>query len=290
MNDEKLITLLMEVDFNQVEAEVYLALLRNSAQTGYKIAGITGKSRSNVYQALKKLEQKGAIVQLQGDSSNKYYRAVPIEQVLEQQERAFLVKKENISQAFKHLKPEEDDSQIYSLQTVSQVYEEALKLIRNTKEIIFVDATKLQLAKIGVELESATARGVKVVILSDGSYHVKGSHVINFQYYTPPGRSYEPWKIDWFCLAADGDVFLIANFEPDSEELVNALCSSNVYISGWIYSDMLYEMAFNNIIGLFRKGLSREEIWAGINDYASLFFDCAPGIKLLQKKYSEKKQ
>jgi predicted transcriptional regulator len=289
MNDEKLLNLLEDIGFNQVEATVYLALLRGSSQTGYKIASSVGKSRSNVYQALKTLEQKGVIVQLQANGNNKQFRAVPIEQVLEQKENDFQVKKEMISAAFSHLQQDEEDDQIYSLNTVSQVYAEAIKMVNKTKEIIFVDAGILQLSKIKSALEEATTRGVKVILLdSNGDCQITGCNIIKYQYYVAPGKTYEPWNLDWFCLAADGDTFLIATFVPDKDELIYALSSSNIYISGWIYSDMLYEMAFSHIVSLFKKGLNRDEIWEGINDYSSRFFDRAPGIKRLQEKFAVK--
>ncbi|MCF7918652.1 MAG: hypothetical protein K9N06_01910 [Candidatus Cloacimonetes bacterium] len=293
MNKEKLQNLLLDIGFNQVEAAVYLTLLQNPSITGYKISSLLGKSRSNVYQALKTLEQKGVILQLQGDGTNRQFRAVPIEQVLDQKEREFLTRKDMISKAFKDLGQDEEDDQIYKLNTLSQVYTEAIKMIEQAEEIIFLDACLLQLRQIETALIQAVARGIKIVLLGTGNnnsenWQERGFNVIVFQSYAPPDRTYESWNFDWFCLAVDGSAFLIANFKSDSEELISALCSRNIYISGWIYSDMLYEIAFNHIVSLFNKGLSREDIWAGINDYTSRYFNRAPGIKRLQAKLAEK--
>jgi len=82
----------------------------------------------------------------------------------------------------------------------------------------------------------------------------------------------------------DGREFLIATFKENNEDLIYAIWSNNSYITSWVFSDMLYEIAFSNIVGMFRSGLSREEIWQGINDYAVKYINVAPGINELKEK------
>lgn len=284
MKDAELISLLVEIGFNQIEANVYLALLKESPLTGYKIASQTTKSRSNVYQALKSLEQKGAVVELQANRS-KQFKAVAIELVLQQKEREFQSKKETISTAFHNLKQTEDDDVIYKLNTVSQVYAKSIEMIRKAEKIIFLDAQLLQLSQIDSALQEVAARGVKVAVLGSSKYPLTGCEVFEFQPYAPEGKTYDPWPINWYCLAVDGREFLIATFRENNEDLIYAIWSNNSYITGWIFSDMLYEIAFNNIIRMFQSGLTREEIWQGINDYAAKYFYEAPGINELKEKW-----
>src|SRR5689334_505473 len=53
---------LLGLGFTETEAQVYCALARDGAASGYKLAKATGKARANVYQALSTLAQKGAVL------------------------------------------------------------------------------------------------------------------------------------------------------------------------------------------------------------------------------------
>ncbi|MBN2018148.1 MAG: hypothetical protein JW794_08505 [Candidatus Cloacimonetes bacterium] len=286
MNSAELLGLLTSIGFTRIEAEVYLSLAQGAAQSGYTISNSIGKSRSNVYQALKTLEQKGAIVELQA-GRNKQFQAVPIEQVLEQKEKDFLTKKEAITEAFSSIQNREQDDQIYALNTVSQVYTKAEEMIQSAEEVIFIDVQPMQLERIRSVLEETASRGIKIVILGDETYEVKGCEIMKYSYYVTPGKTYEPWGLDWFCIAVDGGKFLISTFKQQEEELIYALWSSSTFLAGWIYSDMLYEIAFSHIINMFKDGLSREQIWDGINAYAAKYFDIAPAIIRLKALYKD---
>jgi len=286
MNASELLGLLTGIGFTRIEAEVYLSLAQGAAQSGYTISNSIGKSRSNVYQALKTLEQKGAIVELQA-GRNKQFQAVPIEQVLEQKEKEFLTKKEAITEAFSSIQNSEQDDQIYALNTVSQVYTKAEEMIQSAEEVIFIDVQLAQLKRIRSVLEETAARGIKIVILGDETYEIEGCEIVNFSYYTAPGKIYEPWGLNWFCVAVDGGKFLISTFKRQDEDLIYALWSSSTFLSGWIYGDMMYEMLFSHIINMFKDGLSREQIWDGINAYAAKYFDIAPAILRLKALYKE---
>lgn len=48
--------------FTQADAEVYVALLRESPATGYRIATVLGKATANTYKALRSLTDKGAVL------------------------------------------------------------------------------------------------------------------------------------------------------------------------------------------------------------------------------------
>ena len=61
------------------EAVIYECLYRNGALNGYETSKITGISRSNVYNTLAGLVEKGAAYRMEA-SSNKYI-AVPVEEM-----------------------------------------------------------------------------------------------------------------------------------------------------------------------------------------------------------------
>lgn len=76
MDEANLIEKLTRYCLTRQEATIYLCLYQNESATGYEIAKQTGMSRSNVYNALKGLEEKGAACLDEGNS--KKYMAVDI--------------------------------------------------------------------------------------------------------------------------------------------------------------------------------------------------------------------
>ena len=72
--------ILIQIGFTQLESEVYLYLLTEGAHTGYAVAKAIGKAVANVYKAIERLAQKGAVEQSSGN--NKQCVALPWRQLI----------------------------------------------------------------------------------------------------------------------------------------------------------------------------------------------------------------
>ena len=86
--EDKLIELLMSIGLGKNEIEVYLDVLKNRASTAYAIANRINQHRSGVYESLKKLMQRGFIVEFQ-DEKRKLYQtreSTAIEEYLNQKQ------------------------------------------------------------------------------------------------------------------------------------------------------------------------------------------------------------
>lgn len=70
--EEKLIELLISIGLTKNEIEVYLDLLKNSASTAYSVALRINQHRSSVYESIRKLQQRGFIVEIQEESRKLY--------------------------------------------------------------------------------------------------------------------------------------------------------------------------------------------------------------------------
>lgn len=70
--EEKLVELLESIGLTKNEIEVYIDLLKNPASTAYAIAYRINQHRSSVYEAIKRLLQKGFIVEIQEESRKLY--------------------------------------------------------------------------------------------------------------------------------------------------------------------------------------------------------------------------
>src|SRR3712207_500275 len=72
---------LMEFGMTEYEAKVYIALLHEYPVTGYQISKDAGIPRSMVYEALGRLETRGAVLKTQEEKAM-LYRPVPPETLL----------------------------------------------------------------------------------------------------------------------------------------------------------------------------------------------------------------
>ncbi len=286
MSDQKRIEMLIDLGFTQVEATVYYELLKDSPQSGYSIARQIGKSRSNVYQALKSLEQKGAIVQLQG-SKNRIFQSVPIERMLEQKEREFTGHRKKVADAFSDLKQQEQVDSIYYMQNMEQVYAKANQIIDQTEKIIFIEVEKHHFEKIRQAVRRAIDRGVIVALYTSDIESFEGAEIIRHDRFMIENLIVEKWPVNWFSLAADANQFLITTTKLKSEEIKHSMYSGNRYLAGWIFSDMIYQIGFYDIITMFNEGRSREEIWSEIQKYVLKFVGHAPGLLELRDEYTK---
>ena len=84
--DDQCAQLIEELGFTRIEAQVYVHLLQDSPATGYRIAKEIGRSFTNTYKALSTLETKGAVLAYAG--KNRLFRAVPVEELFDQLEKA----------------------------------------------------------------------------------------------------------------------------------------------------------------------------------------------------------
>lgn len=86
--EEKLIELLKSIGLSNSEVEVYLDLLKNRASSAYLVARRINQHRSGVYEAIRKLQQRGFIVEIQ-EKNKKLYQTkehTAIEEYLNQKQ------------------------------------------------------------------------------------------------------------------------------------------------------------------------------------------------------------
>ena len=77
-----LVAALGGMGFTQSEAKVYLVLLRNNPATGYQLSKVSGVPRSMVYEALGRLDARGAVLKSR-EAKATLYRPLPPQALLE---------------------------------------------------------------------------------------------------------------------------------------------------------------------------------------------------------------
>ncbi|OCT11190.1 hypothetical protein A8709_05785 [Paenibacillus pectinilyticus] len=157
---ENVLMHLKNLGFTDLEAKCLHVLAVSGTQTGYEIAKGLGVSRSNVYAALQKLAEKGAVLTSHGEPT--VYQCVPIEEIGERIESELQA---SIRYVKEHL-PKQDAhrSEYFSLEGDAKVLERVRSELKRAKEEVFCDLSPEEAKLLKDELRQAPAHGVRVFV------------------------------------------------------------------------------------------------------------------------------
>lgn len=158
---ENVLQHLKNLGFTDLEAKCLHVLAVSGTQTGYEIAKGLGVSRSNVYAALQKLAEKGAVLTSHGEPT--VYQSVPIEEIGERMEAELQA---SIRYVKEHLpKQEAHRSEYFSLEGDTKVIERIRSDLRKAKEEAFCDLSPEEAKLLKEDIRVATTQGVRVMIV-----------------------------------------------------------------------------------------------------------------------------
>lgn len=163
MEESNIIEKLLLFGLGRQEALIYITLLKNGELTGYEVAKLTGISRSNVYNALASLVERGAAYVCEGSASK--YVAVSIEEFcnnriryLQEQEKYLLMN------APKRQLPTEG---YITIEGYDHIIDKIHHMILGATQRIYFSATESFLEKWEKEIGTLLEKKVKVVLLSE---------------------------------------------------------------------------------------------------------------------------
>ncbi len=155
---------LVETGFTGQEASLYLALCREGRLTGYEAAKVAGISRSNAYHALSSLVDKGGAYRIEGEPAS--YAPVPPADYARNVRRRMEGVLASIEKGLPEAK--EPNAPFLSIQGRDRIIDKMRNLIEDTKLRVYLSMAAEELGFVRGELEAAAARGVKVVVITDG--------------------------------------------------------------------------------------------------------------------------
>jgi sugar-specific transcriptional regulator TrmB len=100
---------LTRLGFSLYEARTYIGLVINGAQTGYGLSNLTGVPQPKVYETLRRLAERGAVIQTVDKPAT--YAAVPVEQLLNALDTDFKQRLEHAKKDFERLLPKPTEDQ-----------------------------------------------------------------------------------------------------------------------------------------------------------------------------------
>lgn len=177
MDTNQLTEQLMCFGLTRQEATVYLCLQRNGAMTGYEAAKQTGISRSNAYNALAGLADKGAAYTQEGTAV--LYCAVEPEEFCENKIRDLKEKKRLLTL---HMpKPKEMPEGYLTITGAKHIADKVKHMLDTSRHRIYLSMTADFIRMFEAEIQKAAKEGRKVVILTDAPVVFAGVTVYRTQ-------------------------------------------------------------------------------------------------------------
>lgn len=171
-----LIEALMKTGLTRHESELYVALSRDGESNGYEAAKNSGIPRANVYQALAGLVEKGGAFVINGDIQR--YVAVPVSEYCRNvnrhvQQVTALIERECPT------KPPENDPYL-TISGFRNIADKMRNMVMMARERVYLSGTEEEMSQVRDELEALVARGLKVVLITDGAMKLSGAtiHII----------------------------------------------------------------------------------------------------------------
>lgn len=282
MKLENGINSLVELGFTRIEAEIYIFLSQNSPATGYRIARGLGKPVANVYQSIQTLEKKGAI--LVEEDVNRLYRVVPPKELLGQLQRQFLDKKEQAEATLTTLVNPEEDDRVYKLSSPEQVLERCRQMLRTGNQIIVIDAFPNILALLKDDIEQAARRNVNVAVNLYQPMQLTGVQIFAR---IDGANIIKRWPGEWINIVIDGEEYLLAFFEKNLDQVIQAIWSSSSYLSWVYYSALMAELQLAMIKRRLKEGASIRELQSMLEQYEKFFIIDASGYQKLLERFRD---
>ena len=163
MDAGRLIEKLMCFGMTRQEATIYLCLVQNEDLTGYEAAKQTGISRSNAYNALAGLTDKGAAYTAEGAAIR--YHAVSVEEFCTNKIHAL----EELKLQLKTLMPEPKAEQegYLTIAGDKHIRDKVRNMIESAQQRIYLSMAEPFVRLFEKEIHTAVKNGRKVVVLTD---------------------------------------------------------------------------------------------------------------------------
>lgn len=190
----------------EYEAKVYLALLRENPATGYQLSKSSGVPRSMVYEALGRLEARGAALK-SADEKATLYRPVPPELLLDRYEREARERAAQLRADLLPLYNREESGRLWNFSGRREALAYAGDLIDGAEQELMLVLTDVDVAALQSRLAAAHARGVALGVILTGDTPFELGQVVRH-----PKRETElHHMVETLIVVRDEREFLIAS-------------------------------------------------------------------------------
>jgi len=268
-----------QLGFNALEAEVYVALLKHGPQTAYKVGKLLNRPTANVYKAVDVLANSGAIEIEEGDI--KICKAIPIKALTQQLQRSYKNKIDSAVDQLSVIKPEINEEGIYKLQTVESVFQRVNEMLKRCTNIAVIDSFPKPLEIIGSDLNKLAKKGIDVFVEAYDEIELDKSISISMPVVRNESLKY--WNAQQLNVAIDGKEMLVAIFNADLTEVIQATYSNSNYLACIMFIGLLNEHRVHK----FMNAKTLKEFEEVKNGQKYFYNSKIPGVESLFKLYKK---
>jgi HTH-type transcriptional regulator, sugar sensing transcriptional regulator len=204
-----LLTDLNAIGFTEYEAKVYLALLKDHPATGYQLSKQAGIPRSMVYEALGRLDVRGAVLKTE-DAKVTLYRPVPPEALLDRLNGEHRRRMDALRLGLELIYTARDEGHLWTFNGEGPVVAYARNMIDNARREAMLVLTDANLDALRGAIRAAAERGVAVGALLTGEDQLDVGDVARH----PPHESQLHKLADSLVVVVDEQEVLIASSQP----------------------------------------------------------------------------
>jgi sugar-specific transcriptional regulator TrmB len=202
---------LSAIGFTEYEAKVYLALLKDHPATGYQLSKQAGIPRSMVYEALGRLDVRGAVLKTE-EAKATLYRPMPPEALLGRLADDLQRRIDTLLPGLQTLYTTRDEGHLWTFTGENPVLSYAQDMIANAQNEAMLVLTDSNLDRLHDVIVKANARGISIGALLTGEGHLDVGEVSRH----PPRESQLHKLADSLVVVVDEQEVLIASSHPTS--------------------------------------------------------------------------
>ena len=197
---------LMALGFTEYEARVYIALLSDYPVTGYQLGKVAGIPRSMVYEALGRLEARGAVLKT-AEAKAMLYRPVPPDTLLDRYAEDAARRVAELRADLGPLYSNRDDERVWNFSGRGEVVRHAGELIGRAQRELMLMLSDMDVVSLAAPLRAAHERGVQLGVLLTGTAPFELGQVVRH----PPRETELHGMRETLIVVADEREFLIGS-------------------------------------------------------------------------------
>lgn len=213
--DQAILDNLSALGFTEYEGRVYLALLHEHPATGYQISVTAGIPRSMVYEALGRLDQRGAVLK-SIERRATLYRPVPPEQLLDRYQSEQEQRLDDLRRDLQQLFTKQDEELFWSIRGRNAVLTYASQMLEEAKQEVLLVLCDPDLADLRIRIQEAAGRGIQISALLTGVAELGVGQVLRH----PPLESELQELTNLLVLVVDRKQVLIANSDQETHATI----------------------------------------------------------------------
>lgn len=238
---------LTALGFSQYEARAYVGLLGGEPMTGYALANHTRIPQPKVYETLRRLEDKEAVVRVGDDPAR--YVAVPADRLVANLSESLRTRVAEAEQSLADLdrtQPEHPTHVLPAMSDWDTIVRRAEDMIGRAERHVYLSAHSHHLARFASAINAAQDRGVRFDVLCFGKARLSLRDGRVLQHASTEGVVYRHQEARHLALVADSHAVLWA-LAPNGDDWDAAVTTDPLFVAlvkGYVQHDMYVQQMY----------------------------------------------